>query len=155
MNWKAFCDPNNRVVQLVFWFYSIEPAFYAELNRVCRDMDWQRDIYIFNSLGPFAWALVNSTIGAQTRRPKPAAINPCHGEHFARAFNVYRGAKMMQEWMKEWQQHAEKRAWYKIPGVTSTTLNPIIAVQKFAKLSPDDDPELLSVLFIFTIASES
>lgn len=50
---EGLFDPDNKATQLVLWLYSIEPAFYADLHRICRDMEQEH----LDTLGPFALSL--------------------------------------------------------------------------------------------------
>ena len=46
-------DPSSPEVCLLLYIYSIEPPFYADLNRACRNVDESK----FIDLGPFARAM--------------------------------------------------------------------------------------------------
>lgn len=35
---KGLYDPENPIVQLLLWLYTIEPPIYAHLNKACRLM---------------------------------------------------------------------------------------------------------------------
>jgi len=49
----GLCDPDDRSTQLILWLYSIEPPFYAELNKACREMNRE----LLETLGPISYAL--------------------------------------------------------------------------------------------------
>lgn len=62
MNRKMGCKdfgehPEDPVVKMVVWFYSIEPSFYFHLNQACKYMKWKDDQVLFDTLGPFCFAL--------------------------------------------------------------------------------------------------
>ena len=46
-------DPNSQEVCLLLYIYSIEPPFYAELNKAARSKDYSK----IPTLGPYACAL--------------------------------------------------------------------------------------------------
>ena len=46
-------DPYHPVTELILILYSMEPPFYADLNKACRDLDHQK----LKTLGPFAKAI--------------------------------------------------------------------------------------------------
>ena len=48
-----YCNPCHPVTELILILYSMEPPFYADLNKACRDLDHQK----LKTLGPFAKAI--------------------------------------------------------------------------------------------------
>lgn len=49
----GLADPKDKATQLILWLYTIEPPFYAELNRAIVRKDYSK----ISMFGPFAWAL--------------------------------------------------------------------------------------------------
>lgn len=67
MNDLSLTNPYSQVTCFILYLYSMEfgqPPLYAELNRVCRDMDMSE----LENLGPIAKALNMITISAEGRR---------------------------------------------------------------------------------------
>lgn len=47
---EDFVDPYGKVVSIIMYLHSIEPPFYAELNKASRSLDKSQ----LKKLGPFA-----------------------------------------------------------------------------------------------------
>jgi len=42
LNYEELFDPNHKAVCLIMYFYSMEPPFYQDLNKACREMDLEK-----------------------------------------------------------------------------------------------------------------
>ena len=82
LNYKDWADPSRVETQLALWFYTIEPPFYEELNKASRDMAWEDDPTIIDTLGPLAFALLYAVDGAESK----IATNPIPGPSCHRAW---------------------------------------------------------------------
>lgn len=61
---KSLSDSTDNVTSMILWLYSIEPAFYAELNQACCTMDLE----LLEYFGPFARALHTILQNAEKNR---------------------------------------------------------------------------------------
>ena len=86
------------MTELILMLYSMEPPFYADLNKACRDLDHQK----LKTLGPFAKAIFGVLLyGGCSDRDRVDAIE--RGVQFSdtdplgsmcRSFLLFRGALM-------------------------------------------------------------
>jgi len=53
LNDEILSDPSSPELSLIMYFYSMEPPFYAELNRAIKSCDSSK----LNTMGPFARAM--------------------------------------------------------------------------------------------------
>lgn len=123
------------------------PPLYAELNRVCRDMD----LRYLSELGPYAMALFKVCEGAENRKNEEEKI--ATGMSFSKisynlsgCFLLWRGAQMKQEWIDPFIQSMGSE-WIYLKGNTSCSRNPLVAL-KFAFSGANDEDGKKSVLFL-------
>ena len=155
MNWEAWRDPSCAETMLVMYLYSIEPPFYGELNTASRDELWKQDPNILNTLGPFACALFWAVNAAQKKRDPPPILFPSlPHDNFRRAYNVFRGSKMMDEWVSKWSE-AIGGDYFECPGLLSTSRDPAVAIHTFIGNLTDEDHKngKEAFLWIFTVTS--
>lgn len=150
--------------------YSMEfgsPPLYAEVNRVCRDMDME----YFHLLGPYIRVLYSITTIVETNREEGDRIqtgqefkdlNDKKDQNLAGVFMVFRGAVMREEWLAPYEQniaHEKKfeEGTYKgwpvfvyLPAYNSTSLDLSVALQ-FATMSATDDK--ICTLFVISCAN--
>lgn len=102
------CNPYSQITCFCLYLYSMEfgsPPLYAELNRVCREMDMS----LLEVLGPYAKALSWITLCCEHKRNEDdkiltGKILKLKGEgsmgNIAGIFLLFRGAAMKQEWVE-------------------------------------------------------
>jgi len=148
MKREDFINPTEPAVMLVLWLYTIEPPIYDHLNRISRDMEWKNDPKLFETLGPFAFGIHFALGSAQKRRQKPQPLFPQLGKEFEHMFVVIRGARMKKEWLKGWEKAVGGKN-YHIPGLSSTSKDPRVAIERFCH--DEGDKSKISVLFFFAM----
>ena len=121
-------------------------------------MLWQQDPNILDTLGPFAFALLHAVSGAQEKRDPPPILfpslpHPGKFTDFRRAYNVFRGSKMIEEWVTKWSEAIGKS--FHIPGLASTTKDPAVAIHNFIGNLTEEDHKngKEAFLWIFTITT--
>lgn len=67
-------DPMSIVVCLVLYLYSIEPAFYAYINKACKEQDRTK----LETLGPMARVLFQILVGGGTESQRSDKIPTGH-----------------------------------------------------------------------------
>lgn len=101
---KNLTDSTDNVTSMVLWLYSIEPAFYADMNQACCAMD----LDLLEYFGPFARALHMILQNAEKNRADK--VQPgisCFEKHlgaFSGSFLLFKGARMLPDWIDQWQQ---------------------------------------------------
>jgi len=68
LNEEVLMDPSSPELTLIMYFYSMEPPFYAELNRAIKSVDSSK----LNTMGPFARAIHEILIHANYTEGKRA-----------------------------------------------------------------------------------
>jgi len=108
MTREVFRNPHSPEVLLILNLYSMEPPFYAALNKAMRDLDMDK----LKTLGPFARAIYMVLLyGDDSDKGRDDAIE--RGEdfqmtdslgYFCRSFLLFRGALMNNEWVDGWRE---------------------------------------------------
>lgn len=105
-------NPYSKAACLTLFFYSIEPPFYAYLNKAIRC----RDPKEVKALGPFASALYQVITRAESYRydretpgniitsNKQLFSFQCSLGHFEGSFLVFKGTQMLEAWLQPWQE---------------------------------------------------
>lgn len=148
-------NPYSMITCFVLYLYSLEvgiPPFYAEVNRVARDMD----LAYLNTLGPFLKVLSCITASAEAERDHDDKIKTgkmiCDesagdGFNIAGMFVLFRGAPMREKWIEPYEEQAGQLSEVYLPGNISCSRDPMVALG-FAHNS--DKEELIPVFFVIT-----
>jgi len=118
-------------VCILLYIYSIEPPFYAELNKAARTKDTSK----LETLGPYARAihvvLINGEISERKRadKLKQGIDNGRKGPHglFSQSFLLFRGVLLPQVWLKDWTSQ-EGGDFVRMPTLTSSSQSIEIAL---------------------------
>ena len=134
MTMEVFMNPYSPEVLLILNLYSMEPPFYAALNKAMRDLDMDK----LKTLGPFAKAIYRVLLaGHSSDKGRDDALErgeDFHKTHqlgsFCRSFLLFRGALMNNEWINGWREAVGKKwpGYICIPGCTSTSKNLEVAL---------------------------
>ena len=124
------------------------PPLYAEANRASRDMD----LTCLKELGPFVHCLFYIAAVSETTKPQKDRIAsgrniPSSAKfNLGGAFLLWRGAPMKQEWIDPYIANIGTH-WVKLPGTTSTSRNPLVALNfSLGTTKPDCTPVLFCIL---------
>lgn len=106
-------NPVSKATCLALWLCSIEPPFYAALNKACETMD----LSYLKMLGPLARAISVILSGAEEERADCLAVGddllwaaPDHPlGTFCSSFLLFRSVSMRPEWLQEWHHSVGKR----------------------------------------------
>jgi len=131
MTMAVFSNPYSPEVLLILNLYSMEPPFYAALNKAMRDLDMDK----LKTLGPFAKAIYMVLMrGNNSDYKRDDALERgedyfCHDSqgYFCRSFLLFRGALMNNEWIDGWREKVGEDI-ICIPGCTSTSKNLEVAL---------------------------
>ena len=154
-----FRDPYGKYVSLVMYLYSLEPAFYSEINHGCHTLDQKR----IKKIGPLARCIFSifqtkcetkkkdKLLTGDSKKVDPKDVK-AYGI-FAKSFFLYRGVSLTQEQIKLWEKKviAESTSGepepIKIRGYLSASSSMSVALDQ-----ADHDSQTLSpVLFVINV----
>lgn len=159
--------PYSQITCFCLYLYSMEfgdPPLYAELNRVCRDMDDS----LLETLGPFAKCISLITYCCEHKRSEDdkiltGKILKLRGEgrmgNIAGIFLLFRGAGMKEEWIQPYEENTfvntiqeegkqkGRPVFVHIPGNASCSQDLRVALE-FAILNLA--PDCIPVIFVFS-----
>lgn len=97
-------NPKGRAVCLILYLYSMEPPFYAGLNKACRN----KDDDCVEMLGPFATAIFWILSNAERERVDRMQDGEVYGRDgpigfFGGSFLLFRFVYMKEEWINQWE----------------------------------------------------
>ena len=106
IKYEECCDPNSVVVCLVLYLYSIEPPFYAYINKACKEQDKTK----LKTLGPIVRVLYQILVGGGTESSREDRITTGQDRvkckvslgFYSESFILFRGAAMREQTIKEW-----------------------------------------------------
>lgn len=106
-------NPCSKATCLSLWFCTIEPPFYAALNKACESMD----LSYLKMLGPLARSVSVILSGAEEERVDRVEVgddvlweNPEHSlGTFCSSFLLFRSVAMRPEWLQEWHNSVGKK----------------------------------------------
>ena len=159
-----FMDPTSAESRLVLWIYTIEPSFYQELNTTSREELWKADPNRIHTLGPFALALFGAMLGQQKREAPPITFPGLpvvtHPKYkhltndYSRAYNLFRGSKLKEEWLSKWNAAVGSASRFSIPGLLSTSRDPGVGISFIGSISEQDSKDgFEAYLWVFTCVS--
>lgn len=106
-------SPTSKATCLSLWLCTIEPPFYAALNKASESMD----LSYLKMLGPLARAVSVILSGAEEERPDRVDVGDDilweQPEHplgtFCSSFLLFRSVAMKPEWLTEWHHAVGKK----------------------------------------------
>lgn len=130
ITYEELWDPKSSVVCLLLYLYSIEPPFYADVNKAIR----LRDKAMLRTLGPFVRCLYQILVGGGTESVRSDRL--LHGRDdltlpgnmgfFSQSFLLYRGAAMKESWIKAWKQQIGRKLFEKSDEALNVSVNSIV-----------------------------
>lgn len=164
-------NPYSKIACFTLMLYSMEfgsPPLYAEVNRVCRDMD----MTYHKMLGPYIRVLYSITTIVETNREDSDKIKAGQDiqnikdnkrdQHIGGVFLIFRGASMKPEWLAPYEENLapEKNftsgtyeGWpifVYLPAYNSCTQDMSVALE-FATMNAG--PDRICVIFVISCAN--
>ena len=154
---EDFVDPYGKVVSIIMYLHSMEPPFYAELNKASRSLDKTQ----LSKLGPFGRCIyqilvqrVESSKKEKTLRGDNhrVAMTDIKGVgFFSKNFLLYRGTKLKARWINDWTRQviietaSGTASNIKIRGNFSTTPDLHVALDQAKSKIAFDKPTLFVI----------
>lgn len=102
---EDFTDPLGVVVSIILYIYSMEPPFYAQMNKAIRELD----LTMLEKLGPLARCLYQIHVTRlESRRNdsiqcgESTILGANKLGFFNKSFLLFRGTRMKARWINDW-----------------------------------------------------